>query len=185
MYVIQSHSQKANTQGESLYFQAGEQAQKDLATCGSTASFAQRYVMVLEELRKEAQDSIKRKQNKNTELFSTEQPQLVATNSPIVATQKPSDLVDQAIYQHAGIGDAENGIPQAPDGMINPQSQALESSDVPLESQGWVGDLMEDTSPASYIADLTSWGEFDSLALTGLGELGFLFPSEGSVDFGH
>lgn len=37
-------------------------------------------------------------------------------------------------------------------------------------------DLMQGASPASYLADLTGWGDFDSLVLTGFGVLGHLFP---------
>ncbi|KAL2831134.1 fungal-specific transcription factor domain-containing protein [Aspergillus cavernicola] len=46
------------------------------------------------------------------------------------------------------------------------------------EPQAWIEDIMHDESPASYIPNLTSWGEFDSLVLTGLGELGYLFSSD-------
>ncbi|KAL5363135.1 fungal-specific transcription factor domain-containing protein [Aspergillus floccosus] len=42
-------------------FWIGRQAQHDLATCGSKSSFAQRYVVILEELRKEALGALQRK----------------------------------------------------------------------------------------------------------------------------
>lgn len=41
---------------------------------------------------------------------------------------------------------------------------------------GWLSELAQDTSPASCLADLTGWGDFDSLVLTGLGDLSYLFP---------
>ncbi|KAI9035725.1 uncharacterized protein KD926_002946 [Aspergillus affinis] len=184
VHVIQNRSQAVNIQGDSLYFQAGEQAQKDLATCGSTSSFAQRYVMVLEELRKEAQESIRRKHHRGMEHYSTDQPRLVVTEIAMAETGRQRDPDEQVEYHNSGDNGIKNGVPQISGSMTDPQTNALDPSGIPLESQGWMDDLMEDTSPASYIADLTSWGEFDSLALTGLGELGFLFPTEGSADFG-
>lgn len=40
-----------------------------------------------------------------------------------------------------------------------------------LGKETWISDLVRDASPTSYIADVTSWEDFDSLVLTGLGEL--------------
>ena len=140
--------------------------------------------MVLEELRKEAQESIRRKHHKDTEHYSTDQPRLVVTEIAMAETGRPSNPEEQVDYHNSGDNGINSGVPQIPGDRANPHIDSLDPSGIPLESQGWMDGLMEDTSPASYIADLTSWGEFDSLALTGLGELGFLFPTEGSSDFG-
>lgn len=38
-----------------------------------------------------------------------------------------------------------------------------------------MNEVVEDTTPNSHLADVAGWGDFDSLVLTGLGELGHLF----------
>ncbi|KAL4974620.1 hypothetical protein BDW66DRAFT_139253 [Aspergillus desertorum] len=48
------------------------------------------------------------------------------------------------------------------------------------EQQTWIGNLIQDSSPGTHFPSLTGWGEFDSLALTGLGEL---FSSDNFQDF--
>jgi len=52
VYIVQNWSDPDREY--SRYLQVGEGAQLELAKCGNQSSFAQRYVVVLEELRKEA-----------------------------------------------------------------------------------------------------------------------------------
>lgn len=40
----------------------------------------------------------------------------------------------------------------------------------------WMLNVVDEPSPASYLANLTGWSDFDSLVLTGAGELGQFFP---------
>mgnify|MGYP001658112183 CR=1 FL=1 len=147
VYVIQHRSTPA--QYLSQYLQMGEEAQKDLAQCGNLASFPQRYVVVLEELRKEA---------------------LRLTNSPPTFTAVGG--VGHACGDLAQTGHFESGsvsAAQATDSMRNYEQPA---------SPEWIPNFVQDPSPASYLADMTGWSEFDSLVLTGLGELGHFFPND-------
>lgn len=155
IHVIQNYTQTVSPQGYSRCLQAGEQAQRDLATCGSTSSFAERYVVILEELRKEAQESIRRRQHKSNEHLSLSQSIQAVSDIAMAETEKSSGPSNHADYQYAGCRGIESSLPQAFGGLVDHQ-QSLNISEVPFESQDWMGDLMEDTSPASYIADLTS-----------------------------
>jgi galactonate dehydratase len=74
------------------------------------------------------------------------------------------------------------GIP-ASAGDVSADHTSLGLSQVQTEPQVWIGDLMQDSSPTTYIPNLTSWGDLDSLALTGLGELGYLFSSDNLQGF--
>ncbi|KAJ5748267.1 uncharacterized protein N7511_009963 [Penicillium nucicola] len=147
VYVIQHRS--TPTHYLSQYLHMGEEAQKDLAQCGTLASFPQRYVVVLEELRKEA----------------------------LRLTSSSSTLAAVADIEHAGekLAQADHfesgsiSTAQVPDSMGNYDHSA---------SPGWIPNFVQDPSPASYLADMTGWSEFDSLVLTGLGELGHFFPGD-------
>jgi hypothetical protein len=147
VYVIQHRSTPA--QYLSQYLQMGEEAQKDLAQCGTLASFPQRYVVVLEELRKEAL-------------------RLTSSSSTLTAVGEVSNACgDIAHADHFGSGSVSAA--QASENTANYEQPA---------SPGWIPNFVQDPSPASYLADMTGWSEFDSLVLTGLGELGHFFPDD-------
>ncbi|CAI7652589.1 unnamed protein product [Penicillium pancosmium] len=129
------------------YLTIGEEAQLELAKCGSQTSFAQRYVVVLEELRKEAR--------KITSHYSGQRELLSITPSEEVA--------EAAIRQHA-------------EGETFQRAHGQEHQDL----DGWLSEMAQDTSPASYLADMTGWGDFDSFVLTGLGDLSHLLPGNSS-----
>jgi galactonate dehydratase len=76
------------------------------------------------------------------------------------------------------------GIPPTA-GDVSAHHATLGLSQMQAEPQVWIGDLMQDNSPTTYIPNLTSWGDLDSLALTGLGELGYLFSSDNLQGFEH
>ncbi|KAJ6044434.1 uncharacterized protein N7446_002629 [Penicillium canescens] len=147
VYVIQHRSTPA--QYLSQYLQMGEEAQKDLAQCGTLASFPQRYVVVLEELRKEAL-------------------RLTSSSSTFTAVGGIGHACgDPAQTDHFESGSVSAA--QATDSMRNYEH---------LASPEWIPNFVQDHSPASYLADMTGWSEFDSLVLTGLGELGHFFPDD-------
>ncbi|CAG8295090.1 unnamed protein product [Penicillium salamii] len=150
VYVIQSRSSPA--EGLLQYLQTGEEAQGELAKCGAQASFPQRYVVVLEELRKEAM-------------------RLMEQSS---ARTENRDGV-QEYHAEAGKPDTETALshPAVHDPSTHSDTFANELGD---SSAGWITNFAQDHSPASYLADMTGWGEFDSLVLTGLGELSHIFP---------
>ncbi|KAF9894711.1 hypothetical protein FE257_006601 [Aspergillus nanangensis] len=154
------------------YLKAGEQGQKDLATCGSQSSFAQRYVMVLEELRKEAHKATKRSQRGVSETAVVHpQPRL----DPI-ETSTASSSSQQGLVHCLNAGN----YPVHEPSHLSSGGGAMQSLEQPFgvqpEQQGYMTGFVQDTSPASYIVDLTSWGEFDSLATTGIGDFGNWFP---------
>lgn len=158
---------------------AGKQGQDDLASCGSQSSFSQRYVMVLEELRKEAHKATIRGNQESIDQPPTNRPGPGGTEN---ATSRLEEL-DQ-LRNIAGSQDAE-AYPAASERLDDiPGSAQVSYRGVqpvgsfqfpagPQESE--VGSL-QGISPESYIADLASWGEFDSLAATGFGDFGNLFP---------
>jgi galactonate dehydratase len=134
----------------------GEEAQSELARCGTLASFPQRYVVVLEELRREAM-------------------RLMGQSLALVGTgDLPEDHQDtektetETVQPHQSIHD------------IGPYSETFDHSMQHPTSPDWMTGFAQDPSPASYLADMTGWGEFDSLVLTGLGELSHIFPDSES-----
>ncbi|GMG47916.1 unnamed protein product [Aspergillus oryzae var. brunneus] len=172
-------SRQSTTDADLAYYMAGKQGQDDLASCGSQSSFSQRYVMVLEELRKEAHKATIRGNQESIDQPPTNRPGPGGTEN---ATSRLEEL-DQ-LRNIAGSQDAE-AYPAASERLDDiPGSAQVSYRGVqpvgsfqfpagPQESE--VGSL-QGISPESYIADLASWGEFDSLAATGLGDFGNLFP---------
>lgn len=129
------------------HLQIGEEAQRELAKCGTQASFPQRYVVVLEELRQEA----KRIMN-----------QTRVRQIPSIGTLNMHEQLSESSFTPSS----------------EPSTQVGTTFTAPLyhsSTSGWVNEVVEDTTPNSHLADVTGWGDFDSLVLTGLGELGHLF----------
>jgi hypothetical protein len=154
VYVIQHRSSSGRYLAH--YLQLGEEAQGELAKCGTVASFPQRYVVVLEELRKEAM-------------------RLVGQPSTLIETGEGP----QGNGLEAGKNDPETLVPHQ---VIDDARTYSDSFHEQQESTSpsWMPNFAQDPSPASYLADMTGWGEFDSLVLTGLGEFSHFFPdSEG------
>ncbi|KAL4781789.1 fungal-specific transcription factor domain-containing protein [Aspergillus varians] len=164
VHFIQSCSQPNSAEANSTYFRAGEQAQQHLATCGSQSSFAQRYAMVLEELRKEAQKCIQQRQQ-------------AANNTNVEAHVPRTPGISSAHLGYEPADFTQSTFNISPDESVT-HNPSVEPSDMQPEAQAWIETLMQESSPGTYVPSLTSWGEFDSLALTGLGELGYLFSSD-------
>ncbi|KAB8242796.1 fungal-specific transcription factor domain-containing protein [Aspergillus flavus] len=182
VHYIRSRSRQSTTDADLAYYMAGKQGQDDLASCGSQSSFSQRYVMVLEELRKEAHKATIRGNQESIDQPPTNRPGPGGTEN---ATSRLEEL-DQ-LRNIAGSQDAE-AYPAASERLDDiPGSAQVSYRGVqpvgsfqfpagPQESE--VGSL-QGISPESYIADLASWGEFDSLAATGFGDFGVFFPRYG------
>lgn len=129
----------------------GEEAQRELAKCGTQASFPQRYVVVLEELRQEA----KRIMNQ---------------------TKDPQDPSMRGLNVHEQLSEPSFTPSSEPFNQVGINSTA------PLyhsSNAGWANGVAEDAIYPTQLADVSGWGEFDSLVLTGLGELGHLFADNG------
>lgn len=134
--------------------------------------------MVLEELRREAQKCIQYKHQSATAIPSTD-PQ-VANNINIGSNEsRRMDIPGE----HFNYGPASFPQPtfEGVRGGTAGVSPSLTMSN--MQSEAWMENLMQDGSPGTYMSSLTSWGEFDSLALTGLGELGYLFTSNNLQTF--
>ncbi|KAL3464341.1 hypothetical protein BJX64DRAFT_275840 [Aspergillus heterothallicus] len=171
-------SQAINAGENSARLQAGEQAQQYLAACGSQSSFAQRYAMVLEELRTEAHKCVQQKLLSGQRITSSE-------NEETGPLPRLGSSREQIGYQASAFPQsAFIGIPTSAD-EVSTNHPSLELSQMQTEPQAWIGDLMQESSPATYIPNLTSWGDLDSLALTGLGELGYLFSSDNLQGLEH
>lgn len=124
----------------------GEQEQQDLATCGSK-SFAQRYVVILDEFRKEALGALPRKD-------STKE------------SKRPA--ADQRGKAHTGGHGLTDVPPLAEESVTQLYRQESDRRSFSPLTHGWTVFL----SPDSYIAELTGWGDCDCLASTRLGEFG-------------
>ncbi|KAE8315071.1 fungal-specific transcription factor domain-containing protein [Aspergillus transmontanensis] len=179
VHYIRSRSRQSTTDLDLAYYMAGKQGQDDLASCGSQSSFSQRYVMVLEELRKEAHKATIRGNQESIDQQPTNRPDPGATESGTSRPEELDQLRIMADSQRTGVypaaGDRLDDIPgsaQVSYRGVQPVG-SFQFPSGPQESE--VGSL-QGISPESYIADLASWGEFDSLAATGLGDFGNLFP---------
>ncbi|KAL5334812.1 hypothetical protein BJX70DRAFT_391120 [Aspergillus crustosus] len=170
-------AQANNAEADSAHFRAGEQAQQHLASCGAQSSFARRYAMVLEELRKEAQKCIQHKQQSTAGITSSGQRFTNNTSEGVGVPRHPGVTGEQYHYEPADFPRSmlSENAPSTGDAASHNPSMGL--SDMQTVPPAWIEDLMQDGSPGTYIPSLTSWGEFDSLALTGLGELGYPFSS--------
>ncbi|KAE8146731.1 fungal-specific transcription factor domain-containing protein [Aspergillus avenaceus] len=172
-HYIRKCSRQSNNETNIAYYKAGEQGQNDLATCGSQASFAERYVMVLEELRKEAHKATRRLQNGATEGIST--PQLFLDRAEV----DKNEVHRQSTRKGQNGCQLDNSFTTTFDPGLSSASDQIASHEMRLDSEDCIIGASQDTSPASYIAELASWGEFDSLATTGFGEFGNLLMFEG------
>ncbi|KAE8359476.1 fungal-specific transcription factor domain-containing protein [Aspergillus caelatus] len=179
VHYIRSRSRQSTTDADTTYYMAGKQGQDDLASCGSQSSFSQRYVMVLEELRKEAQKATIRGSLESIDHPPTDRPDLGATESGTSRPGELNQLRNMADSQHTRVypvtSDRLDDFPSSAQVSYHGVQPAgsFQFPSAPQESE--VGSL-QGISPESYIADLASWSEFDSLAATGLGDFGNLFP---------
>ncbi|RDW86249.1 Zn(II)2Cys6 transcription factor [Aspergillus mulundensis] len=178
VHFIQSCTHK-NVEASLTHFQAGERAQQHLAACGAQSSFARRYAMVLEELRKEAQKCIQQKQQPVAVDRYTGQQAANSTNVRMNGSQEPN--VSGGSFGHERTGYSQTMFTRPEQGATH--NSSLELMNMQPEQHAWLETLLQDNSPGTYAPSLTGWGEFDSLALTGLGELGYLFSSDNLPDF--
>jgi hypothetical protein len=174
VYTIQRHGDAPSTWQE--YFAAAEKCQAQLSSLkGEKDSFAQRYSIVLEELRLEAVKQTKR------------QPSSSTNNAATDADRERETEVAHTILR---LGDKSHldsyTIP--PDTPPNTGSIADSGSlplNIPQHQLGPVFDTFNSiqqlsgdnfgfptgTSPASFTGDATGWGEFDSFVTAGIGGL--------------
>jgi hypothetical protein len=173
IYRIQQHLETPGTcEG---YFSAGQKCQRQLETISQSDCLARRYCLVLEELRLEAM------RQTNSPLGLDAQPQ---TTAAVVTPQDGSEVplmqqqqqqqhqvsASTATHQHQGEGLAGGsfygGMPAGPE-------------------SGGGGLYNTDYVPSnSIMADLTSWGQFDSLVTAGIGIFDGGFQGDNGFGFG-
>lgn len=178
LYVHTIQSSSPYDASQERYFTSGKQAQHDLATCGSKSSFAQRYVVILEELRKEAQAALqrRRKGEKNSGTSRGSADGARSLSSMAVKYIKPKVTEGGATISLESSSGRELANPQPNPMQLSPSLIANSQLQLPETGDVWIENLLGDGSPDSYVAELTGWGEFDCLASTGLGDFSNLFP---------
>ncbi|TVY36562.1 D-galactonate dehydratase [Lachnellula occidentalis] len=140
------------------YIDAAKKCQTQISSLAENESLAQRYSVVLEELRLEAVKQTQQQvesQNANSDMAS-----MLQRNS--------------AVFQASTYSGQMSGANQPP-----LPGSAVAGDLFPDISDGTMfGGAQNVTTPSSLMADLTSWGEFDSLVTAGVGGLDFLFMGE-------
>lgn len=138
------------------YFSAGQRCQAQLSCLSDTDHLNRRYVIVLEELRLEAarQTSQPHKPAHGTEA-SPSTTIILPTSTEATLSAAASSLQASASQADASAGNAFG-------------SNFYSSIPTP-ESAGYSNNFL--TNNSSFMADLTSWGQFDSLVSGGIGVL--------------
>ena len=164
VHFIHMCSQAVNIEQYLYYFQIGEQAQNDLATCSGRSPSVRRYLVVLEELREEAKKATKRCQQALGITFPISEPQHVTFADNVLREDQRMD---------------DNRQLNIPDIIANQDAaQLMALSQVQPDQPSLITGSKDEAYADSDIPNLAAWGDLDSLAFTGLGELDFTFPSE-------
>ncbi|KAN0096685.1 Fungal specific transcription factor domain containing protein [Hyaloscypha variabilis] len=157
LYVYTIQQRTAPEERYRPYFDAATRCQKQISAMAENESLAQRYTVVLEELRLEA---IKQTQNPAHQLGNELNSAVQSNFSAPQAVMQPSQIAPGGI----------NGTTmQSPVNMFS-------ASDATMQ----LGDGPNSTTPSSLMAELTSWGEFDSLVTAGIGGLDYMFLGDSS-----
>ncbi|KAF2821827.1 fungal-specific transcription factor domain-containing protein [Ophiobolus disseminans] len=136
------------------YFSAGQKCQRQLESVSETDCLARRYCLVLEELRLEALRQVNKAQG--------------ATSLPFSADASAEHTLDPN----------SESLPPFPTADDEGVSHSQYYANIPTPESAVFGSGFLPNS--SIMADLTSWGQFDSLVTAGIG----LFDSAGMQDGG-
>ncbi|KAH8726452.1 fungal-specific transcription factor domain-containing protein [Phaeosphaeriaceae sp. PMI808] len=161
VYCIQQHLIAPGTCEE--YFAAGQKCQRQLESVSETDCLARRYCLVLDELRLEAI-----RQTKSSDSLSTTTPLPFRPAPDSITVDKPAAVLPLLPVESDTSADP-NAPFFAPGNMSTPDSAVFNPSFLPN---------------SNIMADLTSWGQFDSLVTAGIG----LFDSagmQGDANFGY
>ncbi|KAF2876697.1 fungal-specific transcription factor domain-containing protein [Massariosphaeria phaeospora] len=149
------------------YFSAGQRCQAQLSSISEADCLSRRYCIVLEELRLEA---ARQTNEPNRAPITVSTPTNVATSSDVSMSNTgiSSSLSVPGSTPQSDIGAGFGGgfygnIPSTP------ESAAFNSNFLPT---------------SSLMADLTSWGQFDSLVAAGIGMLDSGFQADAGLGFG-
>jgi hypothetical protein len=154
------------------YFAAGQRCQAVLSSISDMDCLSKRYCLVLEELRLEA---ARHQQKPSSATATTEVPDMVAEPMPSTlahsTTNAPASLNPPVLTPQSDASPAFTApyFPGA-NNALTPDSTLFNTSFLPT---------------SNIMADLTSWGQFDSLVTAGIGMLdGGGFQEDGSWVFG-
>jgi len=179
VYRIQQHISRGKCEG---YFTAGQRCQAVLNSISETDCLSKRYCLVLEELRLEAEKHRRK-----------EAPVATATMTAVSTITPPSNATSPLPSSFAHSTAANNSSATLHPPTLTPQSDASPTFSNPYYADPTNNPLTPDSTlfnpsflPTSNImADLTSWGQFDSLVTAGIGMLdGGGFQEDGSWGFG-
>ncbi|PSN67612.1 hypothetical protein BS50DRAFT_492417 [Corynespora cassiicola Philippines] len=170
IYRIQSH---LVTPGQCEgYFAAGQKCQAQLSSISEEDCLANRYCLVLEELRLEGIRQTKHHHARNNIIASPSTALTGSSDVPGIGNE-PGLTLPAATPQSDGSGaggftggsfyGGRNNVPPTP------ESAVFDTSYLPT---------------SSLMADLTSWGQFDSLVTAGIGILDGSFQGDMGLSFG-
>ena len=150
------------------YFDAGQKCQRQLESVSGTDCLAQRYCLVLEELRVEASRTSSSRLSNASETPNPASSAATPTadDSAIQDARFPASTTPQADSASPGVGNfyQPNAIPPAA-----PDNAGFNASYL--------------NSGSSVMADLTSWGQFDSLVTAGIGMFEAGFQGDNGLGF--
>ncbi|PYH76297.1 hypothetical protein BO82DRAFT_387403 [Aspergillus uvarum CBS 121591] len=175
--VVQGSTQVDRPDRLDGYLRIAEQAQRDLALCGSRSSFAQRYVLVLEELRKEARTAIGHTRS-GVLRSGTVFPSALGPSPP----QHGHGSTGPDGATKASASQALFSLQPVQTGARTSDNQWMDVTSVHLHSQPSHGNPTNDGLSGTGIMNVADWEALDSLAVAGLGELDYLFPLDGLQD---
>lgn len=173
--VIQFAAQEQPPEEMTKYLQIAEQCQRDLAGCGSRSSFVQRYIVVLEELRREARTAMGQRGQNPISNTTRENALFFSHGTPTIGGMERNDAAHStefdsanALQVNGAVGEEIGGL-QVANLMMQPSMQSA--------TPHWPDAVVEDNFSASGAAGIQDWDYLDSLAIAGLGELDVLFSN--------
>jgi hypothetical protein len=173
VYRIQQHLSRGKCAG---YFAAGQRCQAVLNSISETDCMSKRYCLVLEELRLEAEKQ--RRQASAT----TMTPAATATAAP--PTKDMSPLPSSFAHSTTTAPNSSTALHPTTLTSQSDATNAFSNPYYPLTPDSALFDASF-LSSDSIMADLTSWGQFDSLVTAGIGMLdGGGFQEDRSWGFG-
>lgn len=141
LYVYSIQQRHAPEDTYKTYFDAAARCQSQISSLAEKDSLAERYTVVLEELRLEA-------------LKQTQRP--AGVPNPSLGLRLPTFSAPEAVM-HEASSNVSNLVDQ---------SGAQLPADMFSNSDATMFEAQTGTTPSSMMAELTSWGEFDSLVGT-------------------
>ena len=172
VYVIQGRFE-ASEDGEE-YLRSGEQAQIELYKYGASLSFGRRYALILEELLNEGRKFIRhRHQNLRTRITLNSHPHEDVPLATVAPGHRPTvglaSFTPRIPLETTNLSSNDFG-----DGWVSPVEFPQ------AEHESGTGSWMENTVYADHLPlemeNFTNWVGFDSLALTGFGDLDLMHP---------